>query len=90
MACHTPLVERFELELLPESNVFHACSVGHAISQGLLANDVLFRTHGGRPAALESRTAHIDVAFIAASASDRKGTAMAKKDPRLSDPSVMR
>ena len=82
MACHTPLVEAIRAGVVTgiECNFMHA-SVGHAISQGLLANDVLFRTHGGRPAALESGTAHIDVAFIAASASDPEGNCNGKEGP---------
>lgn len=52
--------------------------VGRAISHGVLDKPVTFRTHGGRPAAIESGEAHIDVAFIAAPTSDTMGNCTGK------------
>lgn len=80
MACHTPLLGAIREGVVTgvECNFMHA-AVGHEISRGLLENDVLFRTHGGRPAALERGTSHIDVAFIAASAADAEGNCNGKE-----------
>lgn len=47
--------------------------VGDAISHGLLARPVIFRTHGGRARAIECGQLHIDVAFIAAPTADDCG-----------------
>ncbi len=82
MACHTPLLEAIRRGVVTgiECNFMHA-AVGHAVSQGLLERQVLFRTHGGRPAALENGTSHIDVAFIAASTADAEGNCNGKEGP---------
>lgn len=53
--------------------------VGMAVSQGLMENPVVFRTHGGRPASLQAGKSHIDVAFIAASTSDEMGNCTGKQ-----------
>ena len=47
--------------------------LGKAVSQGLLDKPVVFRSHGGRPAAIESGRVHIDIAFIAAPTADCQG-----------------
>lgn len=52
--------------------------VGKAISEGGLAKPVLFRTHGGRASDLETGRCKIDVAFIAAPASDCMGNCSGK------------
>ncbi|HZK29165.1 MAG TPA: citrate lyase subunit alpha [Clostridia bacterium] len=74
MACHRPIVDFIRKGTVTgiECNYMHPV-VGREISQGLLDREVIFRSHGGRPAALEREEAHIDVAFIAASTSDRAG-----------------
>lgn len=48
-------------------------AVGHALSEGIMEKPVIFRTHGGRPADIESGRSHIDVAFIAAPTADEAG-----------------
>lgn len=53
--------------------------VGMAVSQGLMKNPVIFRTHGGRPASLQTGKSHIDVAFIAAPTSDEMGNCTGKQ-----------
>lgn len=50
-----------------------AASVGKLISEGCMERPVTFRTHGGRPAAIESGEAKIDIAFIAAPSADDMG-----------------
>lgn len=47
--------------------------VGRTISEGYLETPAVFRTHGNRPHALKTGEAHIDIAFIAASAADCQG-----------------
>ena len=46
-----------------------------AISEGLMENPVVFRSHGGRGSAIASGDLHIDVAFLGASSSDPLGNA---------------
>lgn len=46
-----------------------------AVSQGLMDFPVIFRSHGGRAAAIETGELHIDVAFLGASTSDPYGNA---------------
>ncbi len=55
--------------------------VGRAVSQGALPVPVVFRTHGGRAEAIDSGRAHIDIAFIAAPAADRRGNANGVRGP---------
>ena len=53
-------------------------NLGTFISEGGMANPVQFRTHGGRPADIENGRTPIDVAFIAAPASDPMGNCTGK------------
>ena len=55
-----------------DTNFIHKC-VGQTISDGYLEKPAIFRTHGNRPHALATGEAHIDIAFIAASAADCQG-----------------
>ncbi|KRL59602.1 citrate lyase subunit alpha [Latilactobacillus fuchuensis] len=47
--------------------------VGAAISEGILANPVVIRSHGGRARAIVRGDIHIDVAFLGAPSSDEYG-----------------
>lgn len=49
--------------------------LGDAVIEGLMDEPVILRTHGSRPRAIETGELSIDVAFIAASASDDYGNA---------------
>lgn len=49
--------------------------LGDAVIDGLMDEPVILRTHGSRPRAIEAGELKIDVAFIAASASDDYGNA---------------
>ena len=71
---HAPIVEHMKSGVVTglETNYIGPV-VGEAISHGVLRNPVIFHTHGGRPADIESGTSHIDVAFIAAPAADAMG-----------------
>ncbi|HWQ06550.1 MAG TPA: citrate lyase subunit alpha [Feifaniaceae bacterium] len=46
-----------------------------AISHGLMDEPMIFRSHGGRAAAIEENEVHIDVAFLGASSCDPFGNA---------------
>ncbi|NLB50253.1 MAG: citrate lyase subunit alpha [Clostridiaceae bacterium] len=82
MACHRPVLEHIREGIVAgiECNYMHP-SVGHAISKGVMPGEVIFRSHGGRPAALARGQAKIDVAFIAASATDRAGNCNGQGGP---------
>lgn len=47
--------------------------LGAAISNGIMENPVVIRSHGGRARAIESGDVHIDVAFLGAPSSDEYG-----------------
>lgn len=49
--------------------------IGEVISAGKLAKPAIIRSHGGRPRAIAAGEVKIDIAFIAASASDDYGNA---------------
>ena len=72
----SPVIEHIKRGLVTriETNYMES-SVGLAISEGLMAEPVVFRTHGGRPFAIESGKTPVDVAFVAAPSSDIMGNA---------------
>lgn len=49
--------------------------VGAAISEGIMENPVVIRSHGGRARAIATGDVHIDVAFLGAPSSDEYGNA---------------
>ncbi|MCF6412455.1 citrate lyase subunit alpha [Collinsella tanakaei] len=49
--------------------------IGEAISHGKLKEPAIIRSHGGRPRAMMAGELHVDVAFLAASTSDKAGNA---------------
>ncbi len=74
--CHYPLIEHIKNGTVTriETNYLNG-RLARKISLGLLKEPVIFRSHGGRPAAIESGKVHIDIAFIAAPAADNMGNA---------------
>lgn len=76
MACHRPVANFIKEGTVSglECN-YMDLGLGQTISRGLMEKEVIFRSHGCRPAALERKDAHIHVAFIAASAADPAGNA---------------
>lgn len=82
MACHRPILDFIRDGTVTglECNYMQA-SIGQAISRGILGKEVIFRSHGGRPAALQRGEAHIDLAFIAASAADPAGNCNGQGGP---------
>lgn len=74
--CHAPLIDHIKNGVVTaiETDYMNG-RPARAISEGLLKKPVVFRSHGGRPAAIDSGRVHVDVAFIAAPASDPMGNA---------------
>lgn len=52
---------------------YMSAAIGREISNGILEKPVVFRSHGGRPDAIESGRVKIDIAIIAAPAADAQG-----------------
>ena len=79
---HAPLIDHIRAGVVTgiETN-YMGSRVGRAVSEGILDKPVVFRSHGGRPAAIESGRVSIDIAFIAAPATDRLGNANGLEGP---------
>lgn len=79
---HAPLIDHIRAGVVTgiETN-YMGSRVGRAVSEGILDKPVVFRSHGGRPAAIESGRVSIDIAFIAAPAADRMGNANGLEGP---------
>lgn len=71
---HAPLIDLIRRDVVThlECNYMGA-RLGKEISRGLLADPVIFRTHGGRPADIASGQSPIDIAIIAAPTADCMG-----------------
>ena len=76
---HAPLLDHIKTHVVTKIQTdYMSAGLGRAISQGIMEEPVEFRTHGGRPSAIETRAAPIDVAFIAAPACDPMGNCSGK------------
>ncbi|MBQ2061138.1 MAG: citrate lyase subunit alpha, partial [Oscillospiraceae bacterium] len=76
---HAPLLRHIENGVVTHLKTnYMAGGIGRAISSGILADPVEFRTHGGRPSDIELGRTPIDVAFIAAPTSDPMGNCSGK------------
>lgn len=76
---HRPLKEHIQNGVVSTIQTdYMSQELGRFISAGNMKNPVQFRTHGGRPADIESCKTPIDVAFIAAPASDNMGNCTGK------------
>lgn len=79
---HAPILEHIRKGVVRKIECnYMGGVVGKAVSEGILDEPVIFRTHGGRPSDLEKGTAHIDVAFIAAPCADEMGNCTGKVGP---------
>ncbi len=79
---HAPILEHIRKGVVRKIECnYMGGVVGKAVSEGILDEPVIFRTHGGRPSDLEKGTAHIDVAFIAAPCADPMGNCTGKIGP---------
>lgn len=76
---HMPIVEHIKNGVVTGilTNYISA-NLGKVFSQGILDKPIEFRTHGGRPSDIVTGRTPIDVAFIAAPASDTKGNCSGK------------
>ena len=76
---HMPLLEHIENGVVTGISAdYIAAGLGRAISQGVMAKPVQFRTHGGRPSDISLGRTPIDVAFIAAPTADPMGNCTGK------------
>ena len=77
---HVPILEHIKNGVVTGIAAdYISAGVGRAISQGVLAKPVQFRTHGGRPADITKGVTPIDVAFIAAPTADPMGNCTGKQ-----------
>ena len=80
--CHLPLAEHIRNGVVRRIRTdYMSAGLGRMISEGLMAEPVEFRTHGGRPKDIASGETPIDVAFIAAPTADEMGTCTGKLGP---------
>ncbi len=73
---HAPLIQHIRDGVISHIET-SGCrgELAKAISYGLMDDPVVFRSHGGRAAAIEENEIHIDVAFLGASSCDPFGNA---------------
>ena len=80
--CHLPLAEHIRNGVVRKIRTdYMSAGLGRMISEGLMAEPVEFRTHGGRPKDIASGETPIDVAFIAAPTADERGNCTGKLGP---------
>lgn len=73
---HKPLIEHIRNGVITRiSTSGLRGELANEISHGLMAEPVIFRSHGGRGSAIASGDLHIDVAFLGASSCDPLGNA---------------
>ncbi len=73
---HAPLIEHIQNGVITHIET-SGCrgELAKAVSYGLMDDPMVFRSHGGRAAAIEADEIHIDVAFLGASSCDPFGNA---------------
>lgn len=80
--CHLPLAEHIRNGVVRRIRTdYMSAGLGRMISEGLMAEPVEFRTHGGRPKDIASGETPINVAFIAAPTADEMGNCTGKLGP---------
>ena len=73
---HTPLIEHIKNGVITQIQTSGLRGeLAEAISHGLMDKPVIFRSHGGRAAAIRNGDLHIDIAFLGASSCDYLGNA---------------
>jgi citrate lyase subunit alpha/citrate CoA-transferase len=76
---HLPLIDHARNNVVRKIQTdYMSGAIGRFISQGVMEELVEFRTHGGRPRDIELGITPVDVAFIAAPASDPMGNCTGK------------
>ena len=59
--CHAPMIDLMRRGVITKFETSYMSSVlGRAVTEGVLRTPVIFRSHGGRPAAIVSGETHID------------------------------
>lgn len=73
---HAPMIEHIKNGVVTHIET-SGCrgALANAISHGIMESPMIFRSHGGRAAAIESGELHIDVAFLGAPSCDPYGNA---------------
>lgn len=73
---HAPMIEHIKNGVVTHIET-SGCrgALANAISHGIMESPMVFRSHGGRAAAIESGELHIDVAFLGAPSCDPYGNA---------------
>ncbi len=74
--CHAPMIGHIQNGVVTRVET-SGCrgELAEAVSHGLMENPMVFRTHGGRAAAIADGKLHIDVAFLGAPSCDAFGNA---------------
>jgi citrate lyase subunit alpha/citrate CoA-transferase len=74
--CHEPIIGHIKSGLVRhiETSGLRG-KLAEAVSHGLMEDPVVFRSHGGRAAAIQDGSLHIDVAFLGAPSCDPYGNA---------------
>ncbi len=76
---HMPLVKHVENKVVTSiCTDYMAAGIGKVFSEGIMEKPIQFRTHGGRPNDIYLGKTPIDVAFVAAPASDEMGNCSGK------------
>ncbi|MBQ2661201.1 MAG: citrate lyase subunit alpha [Clostridia bacterium] len=76
---HEPLLDHIRNGVVTElETAYMGAKIGAAISSGILAKPVTFRTHGSRGSTIADGSSPVDVAFIAAPTSDKFGNCTGK------------
>lgn len=76
---HKPIVDHIKNKTVTKiATDYISANLGKIFSEGIMENPIEFRTHGGRPADIQSGKTPIDVAFIAAPTSDNMGNCTGK------------
>ena len=76
---HKPIVDHIKNKTVTKiATDYVSANLGKIFSEGIMENPIEFRTHGGRPADIQSGKTPIDVAFIAAPTSDNMGNCTGK------------
>ena len=79
---HAPLIEHIKNGVVTAlETCYMSGPVAKAVSQGLLPAPVVFRSHGGRAAAITEGRVRIDIAFIAAPSADCAGNLSGMEGP---------
>lgn len=79
---HEPLIGHINNKVVTGIECsYMGAKVGAAISSGIMEKPVVFRSHGGRAADIQSGKSAVDVAFIAAPSADEMGNCTGKFGP---------